>query len=656
MRRILFGSLLIAIGALGGTAPAHAAVQPPVQAFGQLPMISLPAISPNGRYFAYLQDSGTKTVVGIYDLVGGGSPAGFSTGGALVTSLRWANDERLLVAVKMTQELRGDDRLRDWRRLISVNPKGQDAILVFDSQGPIITVGLTHIAGLAIDDRDHVYMPRWDYTNPHVQDTKLRKQEVAVLGLYRVSVLDDDHDFVKRGGEDTYRWFVDRAGNLVARIDRNRQLVDTIYSYGSGPTRVATLDMKDGAEASVAGLAADAKSLVLRTFRGSNTEGLYPMSLADGSYGSALFVHPKYDVMGAVYDEWTDSVVGATYADDYIRVHYFDAERQKLQKSLETTFPNRNAMIEASSVDGRKHIVRVDGPRHPPTFHLFDSATWRLDFLGAAYPNLEESMLGDMRKYDYKARDGLDIPAYLTLPPDRDAKNLPVVVLPHGGPEWRDMLEFDWWGQFLANRGYAVLQPNFRGSGGYGWKFRSAGFREWGGKMQDDVTDGVNKLVADGIADPARICIVGASYGGYAALAGAAFTPDLYACAVSVGGVSDLGNFIGHTVAETGNRSATVSAWEVLIGSRHSDKARLEAASPYMHADKVRAPVLLIHGANDTVVPIEQSEIMERAMVRAGKKVRLVRLEGDDHYLSLAASRIRVLTEIELFLRTHIGR
>jgi dipeptidyl aminopeptidase/acylaminoacyl peptidase len=182
--------------------------------------------------------------------------------------------------------------------------------------------------------------------------------------------------------------------------------------------------------------------------------------------------------------------------------------------------------------------VAVDGPQMPRSYFFLDRTTHKARFIASTYPKLNKDQLGKTKPFPYKARDGLDIPSYLTLPPGKTPKMLPVVILPHGGPRARDEMAFDWQAQFLANRGYAVMQPNFRGSSGYGRRFEEAGYGQWGLKMQDDITDGVRKLIADGIADPKRICIVGGSYGGYAALAGAAFTPDLYACAVSWAGIS----------------------------------------------------------------------------------------------------------------------
>jgi dipeptidyl aminopeptidase/acylaminoacyl peptidase len=229
--------------------------------------------------------------------------------------------------------------------------------------------------------------------------------------------------------------------------------------------------------------------------------------------------------------------------------------------------------------------------------------------------------------------------------------------MPHGGPDARDYIAFDWWAQFMANRGYVVLQPNFRGSDGYGGAFLAAGRNEWGLKMNTDLADGVAKLVADGIVDPKRVCIVGASYGGYAALAAAAAGDGVYACAVSFAGVSDPEEMLKAIERRAGRESEAFSFWTARIGDRHSDadSGRIAATAPARHADRIQIPLLLMHATGDTTVPIAQSRDMRDAMGRAHKPVTLIELDGDDHYLDLGQTRNRVLAEIEKFLNANIG-
>ncbi len=359
------------------------------------------------------------------------------------------------------------------------------------------------------------------------------------------------------------------------------------------------------------------------------------------------------DIDEAITDEWTGRVIGSEWTGDKPETKYFDPQRQALQSGLEGAFAGSSVRIASWDQSKNTVIVSVNGPRQPETYYFLDRTTHQTKVLSQTYPELKESDLGEMKSYPYKARDGLDIPAYLTLPPGKAPKNLPLIVLPHGGPDVRDYLSFNWMAQFLANRGYAVLQPNYRGSSGYGKKFTDLGSGQWGFKMQDDITDGVRKVIGDGIADPKRVCIVGGSWGGYAALAGATFTPDLYACAVSWAGISDLPLLLGSDIRDSGGAHSQMAL--MLLKEMGSDTARLAEVSPARHADMVKCPILLMHGKNDTTVELVQSKKMNEALLAARKQVEFITFEGEDHYFALADTRIRFLKEMERFLKQHIG-
>jgi dipeptidyl aminopeptidase/acylaminoacyl peptidase len=324
---------------------------------------------------------------------------------------------------------------------------------------------------------------------------------------------------------------------------------------------------------------------------------------------------------------------------------------QQHQVALEAAYPRQSVSILSKDDSGSNFVVLSDGPQNPPTLSLYTPANHQTKIVEETYPSLKPTDLGEQKPYPYTARDGIAIHAYLTLPPGRAPHDLPTVIFPHGGPEDRDMLRFDWWAQFMASRGYAVLQPNFRGSSGYGLDFIKAGDGEWAGKVQYDVQDGVKKLIADGVADPKRICIVGGSYGGYLALAGATFSPDLYACAISYAGPSDLDRALYRL---TSFDSEDVSIWKRRIGA-DVDSSMLDRVSPANYADRVKIPVLLLHSEKDTTVPIMQSEIEEKALQRAGKQVEFDILPGDDHYLEFADTRVELLRKVEAFLAAHIG-
>jgi dipeptidyl aminopeptidase/acylaminoacyl peptidase len=289
---------------------------------------------------------------------------------------------------------------------------------------------------------------------------------------------------------------------------------------------------------------------------------------------------------------------------------------------------------------------------------LFDRTTRKASVVSQARPKITENDVGEVMTINYKARDGLVIPALVTWPvnvAEENRKKLPMIVMPHGGPEAADTVGFDWLAQYLANEGYVVLQPNFRGSAEFGGSFTAAGYGEWGRKMQDDITDGANALIKMGWGDPNRTCIVGWSYGGYAALAGGALTPDLYKCVVAVAGVSHLRDMLFEEKRQHGEDGWVYSYWLNFIGNPETDKEAIDAVSPALLADKFKAPVLLVHGDTDRIVPIHQSDVMNAALKKAGKDVKYLRISGDDHSLVDNASRRQFLTELTAFLKAHTG-
>jgi dipeptidyl aminopeptidase/acylaminoacyl peptidase len=624
-----------------------AQAQPPVEAFAELPNLTQPRLSPDGAHMAAIQSYEGRPIIAIYEVGTGKPPVAVPSSEWVIDSLHWVKNNRLMVYVEQGKRVAGDNILRTWGRAIAISPDGSGVVAMLRNNPSLnFNVGVG-VADLALDDPEHVYMPLY-VANSSTQGYRYE--------LHKVDVMTGKGERHAWGKPETTAWFMDGKGNVVGRLDEEeRPLVDKVMRYADGEwSELKSYESGGGRGAGVIGLSEDGKSLV-RLASDARAGALIRLDLATGK-DSILYSHPNYDISSAAVDEWTGRIVGARYMADTWQTVYFDPERQKLQNGLQKAFPGRSVEVVSATRALDKVIAMVEGPRHPPAFYFLDRTTHQADEIGRTYRGLAEADLGEMKPYPYKARDGLDIPAYITLPPGKTPRNLPAVVMPHGGPDSRDVIGFDWWAQFLANRGYVVLQPNFRGSLGYGRAFTQAGLQQWGLKMQDDITDGVKKMIADGIVDPKRVCIVGASYGGYAALAGAAFTPDLYACAVSVAGVSDLPDMIRSERKRHGANSDAVSFWISRIGSLSDDTERLRATSPARHADKVTAPVLLMHGKLDTTVPVEQSELMFEALEDAGKPVVMVTFDDDDHYLKLASTRLSMLTQLEKFLAQHIGR
>lgn len=646
--------LLIAGGepALAQTSPA----KPPVEAFAALPSISELKLAPDGKHMAALQTYQGRIVVVIYEVGAppGTMPAILADDQHFIKGIRWANNERLLVAI---YDIIRDPYLQMRRfpayRLISVDTKAQNGVVLFNnSKQDDLNHNMATVADIDLDDENHIIMPIYAR---HYDDIGYDLYKVDVVTGH-VEVLQHGTNYII-GGTNTQGYLFDGHGNLVARLDHSEEpLVDTILIYKNGSwQKLASYSAEADSGAGAPALSSDGTKLVqIAMLDTTGTNGVVARDLATGTE-SVLFSDPKYDVAGYAMDEWTGRVIGAIYQTDITKTVYFDPAMQALQKGLEATFPDCNVVLTSMTLARDKVTVMVSSAIQPPTYYLLDRNTHFAGRVGQAYPKIKYGDIGTVKPYPYKARDGLDIPAYVTLPPGKDAKNLPAVVMPHGGPDYRDSMDFDYWAQFLANRGYVVLQPNFRGSAGYGRKFTDAGLNQWGLKLQDDISDGVKTLIADGIADPKRICIVGASFGGYAALAGATLTPDLYACAVSYAGISDLPQLITTTRDEDGPASQELSFWVSRIGDTDKDRARLEQTSPALHADKVKIPILLLHGESDYTVRIDQSEEMANRLKAAGKPVEFIRFKHDDHNLSRSESRIQLLTEIEKFLAKYIG-
>jgi dipeptidyl aminopeptidase/acylaminoacyl peptidase len=652
--------LVCTVPAAPGSA-ATASPPPAAEVFGSLPAVQHVAISPNGQLLATDRSTDSGTLIEIYDI---GATSVRRTINLeqqhKLRDLNWANDEVLLVDVSFAQTMGGfvdGTRTHEFERTLSVNiDRGAvRTLLLNDLQHELVTGSTLHVTRTG---RPRVVaMSSWNHSFSQMtgaRDTRLRddrRDSGWALTLFDVSTYTGQGKVTAVGTPYTRDFVVNTSGEAVARGDWDAERdVYTVFAKVEGGWQDVHRTT-DGELLQLGGLTPDGKSVLAAGMNGSGRSRVWAIAL-DGSGAKVYFEDPEFDVEALEMDVATGEAIGAYVGGMQTRLHYFDPKLQTRQKSLAKAFQGRRVSMIDRSADGTRVIVEVDSPSNPTTFYLVDFGSGKADIAGEEYPALNGVTLGEVREIHYAARDGASIPAYLTLPPGGGDKNLPMVVLPHGGPTSRDFLVFNWWPQFLASRGYAVLQPQFRGSSGFGAAHREAGYRQWGGLMQDDVTDGVRETIRTGLADPERICIAGASYGGYAALAGAAFTPDLYACAVSVNGVTDLPAMIGYVSRQTGSESDYSAEFKDHIGSIHD--SNLAGRSPARAAESVRIPILLLHGADDTVVPIAQSETMERALMAAGKTCTFVKLPGEDHWLSKSATRTQVLREMETFLARHL--
>jgi len=635
---------LLAITAAMAVHGARAADAPPASAFGAIPALEHAALSPDGTMLALDQNTagGQKLLL---LRVGESTPARvLSIGEATkVRSLNWSDADTVLVGVSATTRFIGTmatrDRFELFRTMAADVQGGAARTLLFPRRIGFVTGA--YLLPVSPSRKDMVSMVTWDYS---------RDASDYVISLFDVDTTTGKGTVVAHGTSATVGWLAKPDGTPLARLD---DVMDDAHGsvqlkVGDGWRSLLNFDGKDD-HVELAGLSPDGQSMIVIGDFGTDRAKAWSLPL-EGGPPQVAFESPDRDVEGAQLDPATSRVVGYWLSGYQGRPVYVDPEYASLAKGLAKAFPDRWVTIGDRSADGKRMLIRTESPSSPPVFYLLDRQTHRADIVGEAYPGLEGAQLGTVRELAYASRDGKQIPAFLTLPPGREPKSLPLVVLVHGGPAASDSGGFDWWAQFLATRGYAVLQPQFRGSTGYGKEHRLAGRKQWGGLMQDDVTDGVHYLVKEGIADPKRICIVGASYGGYAALAGATLTPELYACAVSVNGVTDLPQKIGD--AEDDGRLGALAWMRENVGSPFDPK--LTAVSPARNADNVRAPILLIHSTDDTVVNPKHTTAMAKALKSARKPYEVVTLPGEDHWLSFGTTRVTMLEAIETFLAKHL--
>jgi dipeptidyl aminopeptidase/acylaminoacyl peptidase len=382
---------------------------------------------------------------------------------------------------------------------------------------------------------------------------------------------------------------------------------------------------------------------------GGDRWGLYEYDFKNKTFGTALFTNPQFDLWRFDYDH-AGNLLWASYIDDRERVTWMDEADKALHADLSSAVPDKVAMVESSSRAKDVRIVHTSSSTDPGSYYYFTAASGKMIRLAMANEPLGRASLAPTTYTSYPARDGVNIPAYLTLPVGRDPVGLPLVVMPHGGPFVRDTGDFDFLVQYLANRGYAVLQPNFRGSLGYGQKFLELGHGQFGKAMQDDVDDGVKWLAASGKVDLRRVCIVGWSYGGYVAQVAAFRNPEMYQCAASVAGISDLKAMLRYERRFMfGDQYNT---WRAQVAGDASTR-ELQAVSSLSQVGAIRIPLLIAHGTKDGNVPVSQSDKLAVALRAQGKPYEYLRIDGGDHSLSEEGQRTELLRWLDRFLGAH---
>jgi dipeptidyl aminopeptidase/acylaminoacyl peptidase len=396
---------------------------------------------------------------------------------------------------------------------------------------------------------------------------------------------------------------------------------------------------------------------VLARPEGAQRRGIYLYDLEHEKFGEPVAENSQFDVTAGFISRDGKRVQRYCFITHVQVCESVDGKLNAHMKGVRKYFKDSaNVYTADSSDDNQTLLLFVEGPSDPPAYFYYRMEAKHIQRIGHVQESLAGKTMPTATLVTYQARDGLQLTGYLTRPSGAAAATqLPLIMMPHGGPELRDHLNFDFFVQYFASRGYAVFQPNFRGSDGFGRDFADSGHGQWGRKMQDDITDAVAMLIEQKVADPARVCIVGASYGGYAALAGAAFTPDLYKCVVAIAGPGDLREFLSYRLKTHGIGSELYAYWMRLIGDPKVDAERIAAVSPERHADQIKAPILLIHGDEDVAVPYDQSRDMKKALDKSGRKTRLITLKGEGHSFWSRSNLRLVLTSAGDFLEHNIG-
>ncbi len=598
-----------------------------IEAFAQEPAMSSAAVSPDGEHLATLQRFAKdgKQFLLIYDLGDmAKKPVTLGSGRMDIVTAGWANDERLVVRfrqdVDTLQRLGADTR--QVSKLATVDRQGKQWL---------------EIPRRRADRRSEFSKTVQQFGGAAVLD-RLPKDDDHILIYY-----DDDQNFVA----DIFRVNVETGS--AQRVAKNSDRITITYLDDDGDPRLASrFDESAEAIIELARLKGetewieigrtqanvDSASTVFNAFRvvgppssnefyvqsnhETDTAAIYTYDLETREFGEMQFMHPQYDATGVrtrLDEEKNDVIIGFTFTGKGGDVYLVDPKEKALYDAINGILPNTANGIASRSLDGNTMVIRAEGPRMPPSWYLLKDG--RLDLLGRSMPFLTQDMLSDVEWIRYEARDGMEIPALVTVP--RGDGPFPLVVLPHGGPVARDYWGFDVWAQLLAFHGYVVIQPQFRISEGFGRQHLEAGFARWGHEMQDDLEDAIDYLADRGLGDPDRAAIFGWSYGGYAAFVGSFRDPNPFRCAIAGAGVADLPYF---------------RAWLADSGTLTEKTYRptVDGLSPLEHVDSVDVPILLIHGDIDERVPVAESRKFVSKLKEYNKHHKYIELEGANHF------------------------
>lgn len=622
--------------------PAHGEL-PAVENFANLPDVRQAELAPDGLQLAsVVRVDGVKTgeLVQVLDLEALEHRNLLFAENIKFTInwIRWANKRHLLVSTAFPETRFGVEST-ETRLLILDTDTGEVRNAVPNrrlKQFKHPPQFQDRVVDLLPDDEQHILLALDGESpnNPGVYRARLDKPGLEAVEPYKMHVK---------------QWIVDRQHRVRIGIQLNGSEYRIRHRPVGGKDWATLWSFEAFAAEAIwpVGFDADPNQLYV-TALNDDRLALFRVDLSSDSPALELvYANADFDADAALV--WSDknrAVVGIT-TPDQTGYEFWDEKYRALDSALARVLPGRTNAFVGFSSDENRYLVYSSSSTHPGSWYVGDFAEKQLMEVALRYSRLDTDAMAPKRWLSYTAHDGLEIPAALTLPPRAPQDEpLPAVVFPHGGPIAFDDDGFDIWTQFFASRGFAVLQMNFRGSSGYGYQFQQAGLKGWGLEMQNDVEDGARWMIDQGLADPQRICIVGASYGGYAALMGAALAPDLYQCTISINGVTDIPLML--------QREKRYTGFEIVRRQIGDAYGELRKRSPVSIADRITAPVLLIHAADDRVVDVEQSRRMHKRLQGAGARVEYIEVEHGGHSLDNNAERIRAFQAMDRFLRAHL--
>jgi dipeptidyl aminopeptidase/acylaminoacyl peptidase len=604
-------------------APARAK-RIPLRDFFRNPERSGFQISPDGNTLSFMQPYQNRMNVFVQPRAGGEPVRLTSETERDVAGYFWKGPRRIVYL----KDFKGDENFH----LVAADLGGG---------APVDLTPFDKVRAMIVDDR---------YDNDDEMIVALNKRNPEVFDVYRLDLNNRELTLIAENPGNITGWLTDHAGSLRLAIATDSVNTSILHRPNDGAAfqNVITTNFKQQIQPLFFDF--DNKLLFASSNIGRDKAAIVRLDPATAKENGVIFEHPEVDVDGLDWSHKRKVYTEAQFVTWKRERHFFDAETQAIFADLQSRLPGYEIDLQSNNRDEDVFVVAAWSDRTQGVRYLYERTSGKLTKLAEITPWLDENALAEMKPISYAARDGHTIHGYLTLPRG-GGTNLPLVVNPHGGPWARDTWGYNPEVQFLANRGYAVLQVNFRGSVGYGRSFWEASFRQWGKTMQDDVTDGVKYVVEQGLADPKRIAIYGASYGGYATLAGLAFTPELYACGVDYVGVSNLFTFL-KTIPPYWK--PMLDMFYEMVGNPEKDKELLTAASPVLHADRIRAPLLIAQGAQDPRVNIDESDQMVAALQKHGVPVEYIVKDNEGHGFHNEENRFEFYEAMEKFLDKYL--